>query len=85
MRNDVLANDSRMEQAFSRTLLAYEKEQQKRIDGIEQSVATILAAQDAATENNKKFWDQVTRLDKALALAETAAVGSISRPSSTTF
>ena len=85
IRNDVLAIDGRMEQAFSRTLLAYEKEQQKRIDELEQSVATIQAAQDAATENNKKLWDQVARLDKALALAETAAVGSILRPSSTTF
>ena len=63
-----------MERVFSQTLLAYEEEQQRHICELEQRVATIRAAQDAATATHKQLWDQIARLDKALTFAETAAV-----------
>ena len=74
MRNNVLVNDSHLERAFSQRLLAYEEEQQRHICELEQRVATIRAAQDAATATHKQLWDQIARLDKALTFAETAAV-----------
>ena len=73
-KDDVLENDTHPERIFSQILTAYEEMQQRHICELEQRVATIRTALDAATATHKQLWDQIARLDKALALVETAAV-----------
>ena len=87
-KDDVLANDTHPERIFSQILTAYEEMQQRHIFELQQQVATIRTALDAATATHKQLWDEIARLDKALALVEnatvdpTAAVRACARPPS---
>ena len=71
-KDDVLANDTHPERIFSQILTAYEEMQQRHIFELEQQVATIRTALEAATATHKQLWDEIARMDKALALVENA-------------
>ena len=73
-KDDVLANDTHPERIFSQILTAYEEMQQRHIFELQQQVATIRTALEAATATHKQLWDEIARLDKSLALVENAAV-----------
>ena len=63
MKDDVLI--------FSQILTAYD-EIEVRIHELQQEVATTRTALEAATASHKQLWDEIARLDKALALVENA-------------
>ena len=73
-KDDVLENDTHPERIFSQILTAYEEMQQRHIFELQQQVATIRTALEAATATHKQLWDEIARLDKALALVENATV-----------
>ena len=57
---------------FSQILTAYDEMEQQRILELQQEVATTRTALEAATATHKQLWDEIARLDKALALVENA-------------
>ena len=57
---------------FSQILTAYDEMEQQRILELQQEVATTRTALEAATASHKQLWDEIARLDKALALVENA-------------
>ena len=63
MKDDVLI--------FSQILTAYD-EIEVRIHELQQEVATTRTALEAATASHKQLWEEIARLDKALALVENA-------------
>ena len=63
MKDDVLI--------FSQILTAYD-EIEVRIHELQQEVATTRTALEAATASHKQLWEEIARLDKALALVEKA-------------
>ena len=64
MKDDVLI--------FSQILTAYDEVEQQRILELQQEVATTRTALKAATASQKQLWEEIARLDKALALVEKA-------------
>ena len=64
MKDDVLI--------FSQILTAYDEVEQQRIHELQQEVATTRTALEAATASHKQLWEEIARLDKALALVENA-------------
>ena len=71
-KDDVLENDTHPERIFSQILTAYDEMEQQHILELQQQVATMRTALEAATATHKQLWDEIARLDKALALVENA-------------
>ena len=57
---------------FSQILTAYDEMEQQHILDLQQQVATMRTALEAAIATHKQLWDEIARLDKALALVENA-------------